>query len=80
MTPEERDALIAYVSEVERFTKQYILEFEALKGLLVKKGAITADEIEQAIKTVAAGRAVNEALDPRFETLYQLRKWIEDQK
>jgi len=80
MTPEERDALIAYVSEVERFTKQYTLEFEALKGLLVKKGAITADEIEQAIKTVEAGRAVNETLDPRFETLCQLRKWIEDQK
>jgi hypothetical protein len=37
MTPEERDALIAYVSEVERFTKQYALEFDALKGLLVKK-------------------------------------------
>ena len=80
MTPEERDALIAYVSEVERFTKQYALEFEALKGLLVTKGAITADEMAQAVKTVEAGLAVAGPLYPRLEALYQLRKWIEDQK
>jgi hypothetical protein len=80
MIPEERDALIAYVSEVERFTKQCALEFEALKGLLVTKGAITADEMAQAVKTVEAGLAVAGPLYPRFEALYQLRKWIEDQK
>ncbi len=80
MTPEERDAVIAYVSEIERFALQYARQFEALKYLLLEKGVITADEIEQAVKTVEAAFMVEEATDPRLEALAKLRKKIEELK
>jgi len=80
MTPEERDALIAYVSEVETFVTLYALRFAWLKALLVQKGLMTAEEIERAVQMVEATFAGEEALDPRFEALDRLRKWIEEQK
>jgi len=81
MTPEEKpEALIAYVSEVERLAKAYALHFEGLKFLLLKKGLITGGELEEAVKTLEAAFAVEEATDPRFEALGRLRKWIENQK
>jgi len=80
MTPEEREALIAYVSEVEKFITVYALRFASLKALLVQKGLMTAEEIEQAVKLVEAAFAGEEARDPRVEALDRLRKWIEEQK
>jgi hypothetical protein len=80
MTPEERDALIAYVSEVEKFVTAYTLRFAWLKALLAKKDIMTADEVERAVKMVEAAFAVEEALGPRFEALDRLRKWIEEQE
>jgi len=52
MTPEERDALIGYVAEIERFTLQYARQFEALKYLLLEQGVITADGIARAVRVV----------------------------
>ena len=80
MTPEERDALIAYVSEVEKVITVYALRFAWLKALLTQKGLLTAEEIERAVKMVEAAFAVDEALDPRFAPLDRLRKWSEEQK
>jgi hypothetical protein len=80
MTPHERDSLIAYVSEVEKFITVYALRFARLKALLIQKGLLTADEIEHVVKVVDAAFAVEEALDPRFEALDRLRKWIEGQE
>ena len=79
MTLEERDALIAYVSEVEKLITVYALRFAWLKALLVQKGLLTAEEIERAVKMVEAVFAVEEAPDPRVEALDRLRKWIEEQ-
>ena len=50
------------------------------KALLIQKGLLTADEIEHVVKVVDAAFAVEEALDPRFEALDRLRKWIEGQE
>ena len=80
MTPEERAALIAYVSEIERFALQYARQFEALKYLLLEQGTITADEMERAVRTVETAFVVEEATDPRLKLLAQLRKRIEEQK
>ena len=80
MTPEERDALIAYVSEVETFVTLYALRFAWLKALLVQRGLLTAEEIERTVKMVEAAFAVDEALEPRFAALDRLRKWVEEQK
>ncbi len=80
MTPEERDALIAYVSEVEKFLTVYALRFAWLKALLIEKGLMTAEELERAVRMVEAAFTVEEARDPRVEALDRLRKWIEEQK
>ena len=80
MTPEERDALIAYVSEVEKFITVYALRFAWLKALLIQKGPMTAEELERAVKMVEAAFTVEEARDPRVEALDRLRKWIEEQR
>jgi len=80
MTPEERDALIGYVAEIERFALQYARQFEALKYLLLEQGVITADGIERAVKTVEAAFLGEEATDPRLKVLAQLRKRIAEQK
>jgi hypothetical protein len=80
MTPEERDALIAYVSEVEKFITVYALRFAWLKALLIQKGLMTAEELERAVKMVEAAFAVEEARDPRVEALDRLRRWIAEQK
>ena len=80
MTPEERDAMLAYVSEIEGVTVRCARHFGALQFLLIEKGLITGDEFERALKTVEAALAVEEATDPRFEQLDRLRRWIEEQK
>ena len=79
MTPEERDALVAYMSEVEKFVTACALRFAWLKALLAKKDLMTADEVERAVKLVEAPFAGEEARAPRFEALDRLRKWIEEQ-
>ncbi len=80
MTPEERETLVAYVTEVERILTVQALRFASLKALLVQKGLLTADEIEAAMKTVDAALAVEEALGSRPDALDRLRQWIEGQE
>ncbi len=80
MTPEERETLFAYVTEVERSLTVQALRFASLKALLVRKGLLTADEIEEAMKMVDAALAVEEALGSRTDALDRLRKWIEGQE
>ncbi len=80
MTPEERETLVAYVTEVERILTVQALRFASLKALLVRKGLLTADEIEEAMKMVDAALAVEEALGSRTDALDRLRNWIEEQK
>jgi len=78
MTPEARDALIAYVSGVENALTVYALRYAWLKALLVQKGLLTAEELERVVRMVEAALAGEEARDPRPEALDRLRKWIEE--
>lgn len=80
MTPEEREALIAYTAAVEEFAKMYARQFEGLKMLLLQKGLITTEELENALQVIEAAIAVDEATDPRFDASERWRGWFEDLK
>ena len=80
MTPEEREALIAYTSAVEEFAKMYARQFEGLKMLLLQKGLITTEEFEGALQIIEAEIAVEEATDPRFDRSERWRGWVEEKR
>ncbi len=76
MTRDEREALIGYMTEVEQLLTVAALRFASLKAVLVQKGLLTTEEVDQAVKMVEAALAGDRALGARADALARLRRCI----